>query len=105
MHVRQRLPGGVSKAGKYSGSILSNQEGEKMRKIILICDRCKKEVDKLNEVAAGIKRDNYSSYGGRSVSINSPITRNGVKNVVELLDSIITIRRHLQNTNRLLSKK
>lgn len=43
-----------------------------MRKTILTCDRCKKEVETLFEVAAGIKRDQYSTYGGRGITINSP---------------------------------
>jgi len=34
-----------------------------MRKTILTCDRCKKEVDKLSEVGAGIRSHQYSSYG------------------------------------------
>jgi hypothetical protein len=43
-----------------------------VRKTILTCDRCKKEVDTLCEVAAGMKQNNYSSYGGRGININSP---------------------------------
>jgi hypothetical protein len=43
-----------------------------MKKTILTCDRCKKEVDGLNQVAAGIRKENYSTYGGRATTINSP---------------------------------
>lgn len=38
-----------------------------MRKTILTCDRCKKEVDALNDVGAGLRQINYSFASSASV--------------------------------------
>jgi len=35
-----------------------------MRETILTCDRCRKKVDNLSEVGAGIRSLHYGSYGG-----------------------------------------
>jgi hypothetical protein len=48
-------------------------KGGSMQRTILTCDRCKKEVPKLCEVAAGMRHQSYSGYVGRSIDIASPL--------------------------------
>jgi hypothetical protein len=45
-----------------------------MRKVTLACDRCKKEVEELLDVAAGIRTTAYSPYHGSNITINAPFS-------------------------------